>query len=47
MLAKDTLREIEVQIETQRQTLVARDDSVKKLLDMLQSKGRFLRIIIN
>ncbi len=36
---RDTMKEFEVQIETQRQTLLSRDDSIKKLLDMLQSKG--------
>lgn len=38
-MSKDTMRELELQVETQRQTLVSRDESIKKLLDMLQSKG--------
>ncbi len=38
-MARDTVRELEVQIESQRQTLVSRDESIKKLLDMLQSRG--------
>ena len=28
-----------MRIETQKQTLQARDESIKKLLEMLQSKG--------
>lgn len=38
-LLRRTLEEMEVRMETQRQTLAARDDSVKKLLEMLHSKG--------
>ncbi|XP_030622211.1 ELKS/Rab6-interacting/CAST family member 1a isoform X3 [Chanos chanos] len=38
-LLRRTLEEMEVRLETQRQTLAARDDSVKKLLEMLHSKG--------
>lgn len=30
---------MELRIETQKQTLSARDESIKKLLEMLQSKG--------
>ncbi|KAM9040712.1 ELKS/Rab6-interacting/CAST family member 1-like isoform 2-T3 [Megaptera novaeangliae] len=30
---------MELRIETQKQTLNARDESIKKLLEMLQSKG--------
>lgn len=43
-LMRDTMKEFEVQIETQRQTLLSRDDSIKKLLDMLQSKGNWITI---
>ena len=32
-------QELEQRIETQKQTLQARDESIKKLLEMLQSKG--------
>ena len=32
-------QELETRIETQKQTLQARDESIKKLLEMLQSKG--------
>lgn len=32
-------QELELRIETQKQTLQARDESIKKLLEMLQSKG--------
>uniref|UniRef100_A0A672S607 ELKS/Rab6-interacting/CAST family member 1-like n=1 Tax=Sinocyclocheilus grahami TaxID=75366 RepID=A0A672S607_SINGR len=38
-LLRRTLEEMEVRLETQRQTLVARDESVKKLLEMLHCKG--------
>ena len=38
-LLRKTLEEMEIRIETQKQTLAARDESVKKLLEMLQSKG--------
>ncbi|XP_038054549.1 ELKS/Rab6-interacting/CAST family member 1-like isoform X3 [Patiria miniata] len=38
-LLRKTLEEMEIRIETQKQTLSARDESVKKLLEMLQSKG--------
>lgn len=30
---------MELRIETQKQTLAARDDSIKKLMEMLQNKG--------
>ena len=33
------LQELETRIDTQKQTLQARDESIKKLLEMLQSKG--------
>lgn len=33
------LQELELRIETQKQTLQARDESIKKLLEMLQNKG--------
>ena len=33
------LQELELRLETQKQTLQARDESIKKLLEMLQTKG--------
>jgi hypothetical protein len=33
------LQELEMRIDTQKQTLNARDESIKKLLEMLQNKG--------
>ncbi len=30
---------MELRIETQKQTLAARDESIKKLMEMMQSKG--------
>ncbi|XP_036433548.1 ELKS/Rab6-interacting/CAST family member 1 isoform X4 [Colossoma macropomum] len=38
-LLRKTLEEMELRIDTQKQTLSARDESIKKLLEMLQSKG--------
>lgn len=38
-LLKKTAEEREIRIETQKQTLTAREESIKKLLEMLQSKG--------
>uniref|UniRef100_A0AAY4EEU0 ELKS/RAB6-interacting/CAST family member 2 n=1 Tax=Denticeps clupeoides TaxID=299321 RepID=A0AAY4EEU0_9TELE len=38
-LLRKTLEEMEMRIEAQKQTLGARDESIKKLLEMLQSKG--------
>lgn len=35
----DFVQELELRIETQKQTLAARDESIKKLLEMLQNKG--------
>ena len=32
-------QELEMRIDTQKQTLTARDESIKKLLEMLQNKG--------
>jgi hypothetical protein len=32
-------QELEIRLETQKQTLIARDESIKKLLEMLQNKG--------
>lgn len=40
-LLRKTLEEMELRIDTQKQTLGARDESIKKLLEMLQSKGKF------
>lgn len=39
LILKKTVDEMELRIETQKQTLCARDESMKKLLEMLQSKG--------
>ncbi|XP_061768300.1 ELKS/Rab6-interacting/CAST family member 1-like isoform X9 [Nerophis ophidion] len=38
-LLRKTLEEMELRIDTQKHTLNARDESIKKLLEMLQSKG--------
>ncbi|XP_069759621.1 ELKS/Rab6-interacting/CAST family member 1-like isoform X2 [Narcine bancroftii] len=44
-LLRKTLEEMELRIETQKQTLSARDESIKKLLEMLQSKGLSSKVI--
>jgi ERC protein 2 len=33
------LQELELRIETQKQTLASRDDSIKRLMEAMQSKG--------
>lgn len=39
LILRKTVDEMELRIEIQKQTLAARDESMKKLLEMLQSKG--------
>ena len=39
LLLRKTIDEMELRIETQKQTLTTRDESIKKLLAMLQSKS--------
>ncbi|XP_041348362.1 ELKS/Rab6-interacting/CAST family member 1-like isoform X2 [Gigantopelta aegis] len=39
LILRKTIDEMELRIGTQKQTLAARDESIKKLLEMLQSKG--------
>ncbi|GFO27652.1 Elks/rab6-interacting/cast family member 1 [Plakobranchus ocellatus] len=39
IIMKKTIEELEIRIESQKQTLSARDESIKKLLEMLHSKG--------
>lgn len=38
-LLRETIKELELRIETQKQTLASRDESIKKLMEMLQNKG--------
>ena len=38
-ILRKTVDEMELRLETQKQTLAARDESIKKLLEMLHSKG--------
>ena len=38
-ILRKTVDEMELRLETQKQTLTARDESIKKLLEMLNSKG--------
>ena len=44
LILRKTVEEMELRIETQKQTLAARDESIKKLLEMLQSKGEYLTV---
>lgn len=39
LILKRTIEEMEIRIDTQKSTLAARDESIKKLLEMLQNKG--------
>jgi len=39
MILFSSKQELEIRLETQKQTLIARDESIKKLLEMLQNKG--------
>lgn len=38
-ILRETIKEFELRLESQKQTLQARDESIKKLLEMLQAKG--------
>ena len=38
-ILRQTVEEMELRIDTQKQTLSARDESVRKLLEMLQGRG--------
>ncbi|CAD7014928.1 unnamed protein product [Ceratitis capitata] len=38
-ILRETIKDLECRVETQKQTLIARDESIKKLLEMLQTKG--------
>jgi len=39
-LLKRTIEEMELRIDTQKETLSTRDESIRKLMDMLQAKGQ-------
>jgi hypothetical protein len=41
-LLKRTIEEMELRIETQKQTLATRDESIRKLMDMLQARGKHI-----
>jgi hypothetical protein len=38
-ILRETIKEYELRLESHKQTLQARDESIKKLLEMLQAKG--------
>jgi len=40
LLLRRTIDEMELRIDTQKQTLNAREESIKKLLEMMQNKGK-------
>lgn len=42
---RETIRELEMRIETQKQTLAARDDSIKKMVEMMNNKGIATKIM--
>ena len=44
-LLRDTIRELEMRIETQKQTLAARDDSIRKMVEMMNNKGLTSKIM--
>lgn len=44
-LLRETIRELEMRIETQKQTLAARDDSIKKMVEMMNNKGIATKIM--
>lgn len=45
-ILRKTVEEMDLRIDTQKQTLNARDESIKKLLEMLQSKGMLLVLMV-
>lgn len=44
-MLRDTIRELEMRIETQRQTLAARDESIKRMVEMMNNKGLASKIM--
>lgn len=44
-MLRETMRELEMRVETQRQTLAARDDSIKRMVDMMSNKGLASKIM--
>lgn len=44
-LLRDTIRELEMRLETQKQTLSARDESIKKMVEMMNNKGITTKIM--
>lgn len=44
-MLRDTIRELEMRLETQKQTLAARDDSIKKMVEMMNNKGIATKIM--
>lgn len=44
-LLRDTIRELEMRLETQKQTLAARDDSIKKMVEMMNNRGIATKIM--
>lgn len=44
-LFRETIRELEMKIEAQKQTLAVRDDSIKKMVEMMNNKGIATKIM--
>lgn len=42
---RETIRELEMRVETQKQTLATRDDSIKKMMEMMNNKGIATKIM--
>lgn len=45
-LLRKTIEEMELRIETQKQTLATRDESIKKLMEMVQAKSTLSFIML-
>lgn len=44
-LLRETIKELEMKIETQKQTLAVRDESIKRMVEMMNNKGLASKII--
>lgn len=44
-MLRETIRELEMRVETQKQTLATRDDSIKKMMEMMNNKGIATKIM--
>lgn len=44
-MLRESIRELEMRVETQKQTLAARDESIKKMVEMMNNKGIATKIM--